>query len=119
MKIAVPVLEREINGKRLINPHFSKTSLFAVVDLESDRTELMENPGLGAERGRGRLIAESFLKEGIQGVLVKEIGPGAFGKIADLEIKIFLVPPEVKFLEEAVKLFKEGKLNPLREPGGF
>ena len=119
MKIAVPVLEREINGRRLINPHFGRTSLFAIVDLESGRTELMENPGFNVERGRGRLIAEGFLREDIQGVLVKEIGSGAFERITDLGIRIFLVPSEVKFLEEAIELFKEEKLKPLREPNGF
>ena len=116
VKIAVPVLEREINGKKLINPHFGKSNLFALVDLLSGKVELKENPALHLERGRGRFIAEMFFKEGVKAVLVKEMGPGAFEKITGLGMEVYLIPQEVKFLDDAVKLFKEGRLERLTEP---
>jgi len=117
MKVAVPILEKEFNGKKLINPHFGKSTLFAIVDLQTDSIKTRENPGLHVERGRGIYIAEMFKEEGVNAVLVKEMGPGAFDKIRNgLQIKVYLIPPELKFLDEALRFFKEGKLSELLEP---
>jgi len=116
MRVAVPVLEKEVNGKRLINPHFGKSDWFALIDIPSGRVELRENPALHLERGRGRFIADMFYKEGVKAVLVKEMGPGAFEKITGLGMEVYLIPQEVKFVDDAVELFKEGKLELLTEP---
>ena len=117
MRVAVPVLETEINGRRLVNAHFGKSNLFAIVDTETGEVELAENPALHIQRGRGVHIARMFGEKGVRAVLVKEMGPGAFDKIRNvLGIKVYLIPSEVKFLDQAVELFKEGKLTELLEP---
>ncbi len=114
MKVAVPVLE--VKGELRINPHFGKSDWFAIVDLETNSVEKVENPAMHLERGRGVFIAEMFSKKGVKAVLVKEIGPGAFEKVKSKGIEIFLVPMNVKKLEEGLNLFREGKLQPLEEP---
>ncbi|WP_457681020.1 NifB/NifX family molybdenum-iron cluster-binding protein [Thermovibrio sp.] len=116
MKVVVPVLETEVNGRRLVNAHFGKSNLFAIVDTETGEVKVKENPALQLQRGRGIYIAQMFKEEGVEAVLVKEMGPGAFDKVRSLGIKVYLVPPEVKFLDEAVEHFKEGKLSELLEP---
>jgi len=117
MRVAVPVLETEVEGRRLINAHFGKSNLFALVDTETGQVQLFENPGLHVERGRGIYIAEKFKELGVEAVLVKEMGPGAFDKIRNrMGIKVYLVPPQVKFLDEAVEAFKKGQLQELLEP---
>ena len=116
MKVAVPVLETEVNGRRLINAHFGKSNLFAIVNAESGEVEVVENPALHLERGRGRFIAELFKTKGVKAVLVKEMGPGAFDKVTSLGMEVYLIPEGVKFLDEVIELFKEGKLERLLEP---
>ncbi len=117
MKVAVPVLETEVNGRRLVNAHFGKSNLFAVADLDSGEIEIFENPALHLERGRGVYIAQSFYDRGVEAVLVKEMGPGAFDKVRNrFGMKVYLIPSKVKFLDEALTLFKEGKLQELLEP---
>ena len=116
MVVAVPVLEKEVNGRRLINPHFGKSDWFALIEVSSGKVELRKNPALHLKRGRGRFIADMFYKEGGKAVLVKEMGPGAFEKITGLGMEVYLIPQEVKFVDEAVELFKEGKLELLTEP---
>ena len=116
MKVAIPVLEKVINCKRLINPHFGKSDWFALIDISTGETELKENPALHLERGRGRFIADMFYREGVKAVLVKEMGPGAFEKITNLGMEIYLIPREIKFVNDALELFKEGKLDRLTEP---
>ncbi|MEO2083619.1 MAG: NifB/NifX family molybdenum-iron cluster-binding protein [Desulfurobacteriaceae bacterium] len=117
MKIAVPVLETEVKGRKLVNAHFGKSKHFAVVDTETGNVEVIENPGIHLPRGRGIYIAEMFKEKGVQAVLVKEMGAGAFDKIRNvMGIKVYLIPPEIKFLDEAVEAFKERKLKELPAP---
>ncbi|SMP15767.1 Predicted Fe-Mo cluster-binding protein, NifX family [Desulfurobacterium pacificum] len=117
MRVAVPILETEVNGRRLVNAHFGKSNLFAVVDTETGKVEVKENPGLHVERGRGIYIAEMFRENGVEAVLVKEMGPGAFDKIRNqLGITVYLIPQNVKFLDEAIEMFKKGELVELLEP---
>jgi predicted Fe-Mo cluster-binding NifX family protein len=117
MRVAVPVLETEVNGRRLVNAHFGKSNLFAVVDTGTGKVEVKENPGLHVARGRGIYIAEMFRENGVEAVLVKEMGPGAFDKIRNqLGITVYLIPENVKFLDEAIEMFKRGELEELLEP---
>ena len=111
MKVAAPVLEKGVDGKKLINPHFGKSKLFAVVDTETGELKVLKNPATEQEKGRGRLIAEILYREGVEVLLVKDIGEGAFEKISSRGIRVLKVPEKVKFLEDALELFKEGKLK--------
>jgi len=114
MIVALPVVEA--GGRRLVNPHFGKSNLFAVIDVETGEVETLKNPALHLKRGRGRLIAQALKERGVGAVLVKEIGPGAFERLREAGIEPYLVPREVKEVAEAVELFKEGKLKRLTEP---
>jgi predicted Fe-Mo cluster-binding NifX family protein len=117
MKVAVPVLKATVGGRMIVNAHFGKSNLFAVVDTKTGQVRVVENPGLHVERGRGIFIARMLAEEEVSAVLVKEIGPGAFERIRnELGIKIYLVPEEVKFLDTAVEKFKNGELGELLEP---
>jgi len=117
VKVAIPVLDTEVQGRKLVNAHFGKSNHFAVVDTDTEKIEIVKNPGLHAERGRGILIVEMFKRKGVDAVLVKEMGPGSFDKVKNiLGVKIYLVPPEVKFLDDAVEKFRRGELEELLEP---
>ncbi len=117
MKVAVPVLETEVKGRRLINAHFGKSNLFAIVDTETGEVKFVKNPANNVQRGRGMQIAQMLKEKGVKAVLVKEIGAGAFDKLKNVAgMEVYLVPTVVKFLDEAVSLFKEGKLTELSEP---
>lgn len=118
MKVAVPINRPREEGDLRVSSHFGKAHAFTIVDTESGKVEVVENPRLklGIEHGAGRYIAEMFTQKGVKAVLLKEIGRGAFGHLTSRGIKIYLVPKEVKTVQEALKLFKEGKLNLLLEP---
>ncbi|ADY73473.1 Dinitrogenase iron-molybdenum cofactor biosynthesis protein [Desulfurobacterium thermolithotrophum DSM 11699] len=117
MKVAVPILDTEVQGKKLVNAHFGKSNYFAIVDIATEKLEVVKNPGLHLERGRGMLIADMFSEKNVKAVLVKEMGPGSFDKIRNiLGIKVYLIPPQVKFLDDAIKKFKKGELEELLEP---
>ncbi len=118
MKVAIPINRPREEGDLRVSSHFGKAYAFAIADTESGKVEVVENPrmALGLQHGAGRYIAEMFAQKGVKAVLLREIGQGAFRHLTALGIKIYLVPKEVKTVEEALKLFKEGKLNLLLEP---
>ena len=118
MKVAIPINRPREEGDLRVSSHFGKAYAFAIVDTESGEVEVVENPrvALGLQHGAGRYIAEMFDQKGVKAVLLREIGEGAFGHLTTLGIKIYLVPKEVKTVQEAVEHFKNGKLNLLLEP---
>ena len=118
MKVAVPINRPREEGDLRVSSHFGKAYAFAIVDTETGEVKVVDNPrnALGLHHGAGRFIADLFTQEGVQAVLLREIGQGAFGHLTVRGIKIYLVPKEIKTVEEAVKAFKEGKLQMLLEP---
>jgi len=118
MRVAIPINRPREEGDLRISSHFGKAYAFAVVDTDSGEVEVVENPRvqLGIQHGAGRYIAQMFAQKGVNAVLLREIGAGAFRHLSAIGIKIYLVPKEVKTVEEAVNLFKEGKLQLLLEP---
>jgi predicted Fe-Mo cluster-binding NifX family protein len=118
MKLAVPINRPREEGDLRVSAHFGKAYAFAIIDTDTGEIKVVDNPrnALGLHHGAGRLIADLFAREGVGAVLLREIGHGAFGHLTALGIKIYLVPKEIKTVEEAVKAFKEGRLQMLLEP---
>jgi len=118
MKVAIPINRPKEEGDLRVSSHFGKAYAFAIADTKSGGIKIVDNPRnvLKLSHGAGRYIAELFEREGVKAVLLREIGAGAFGHLTARGIKIYLVPKEVKTVNEAVERFKEGKLQLLLEP---
>ncbi len=118
MKVAVPINRPREQGDLRVSSHFGKAYAFAVVNTETGEIQIVDNPRnvLKLEHGAGRFIAETFEREGIKVVLLREIGAGAFGHLKSRGIEIFLVPQNIKTVQEAVEAFKKGELQPLLAP---
>jgi len=118
MVLGIPVIEKEVEGKRIISPHFGKAPMFIIYNDITGETLLISNPKAksGCGGGAGRFIFDTFMRNGVDAVLVKGIGEGAFYNLQRAGMKAYLVPSDVKFVDEAIKLFKDGKLKVLDEP---
>ena len=118
MKVAIPVNRPREEGDYRVSSHFGKAFGFLIVDTRSGEKKFVENPrnALKLEHGAGKLIAQLFEREGVKAVLLKEIGRGAFGHLKMLGIEIYLIPAEVKEVDKALELFREGKLPVLDVP---
>ncbi|WP_457568563.1 NifB/NifX family molybdenum-iron cluster-binding protein [Desulfurobacterium sp.] len=116
MIVAVPAIETEINGKRLLSPHFGRAPGFVIFNGVTGESMFVENPKKRAGYGGGRLIADLFMRNGVDVVLVKEMGEGAFFNLQSAGVKVFLIPETIKFVEEAIDAYRDGKLKPLTEP---
>jgi len=75
------------------------------------------NPAAAAEeRGvRGRVVVDLLMRFGVQAVIAYEVGLGAFYRLAEQGVRVFLVK-RVMPVEEAIKLFAERKLREVNQP---
>ncbi len=118
MRVAIPINRpREENDLR-VSSHFGKAYAFAVVDTESGEVKILPNPRneLKLSHGAGKFIADLLFREGVRAVLLREIGEGAFNHLKRFGMKIYLLPREIKTVNEAVEAFKKGELPVLEVP---
>ncbi len=116
MRVAIPCIK--LRDILRVSPHFGRAPLFAIYELTNSGFKLValeENPAMRSIRERGEAIAQLLAKYGVDTVIVYEIGPGAYSKLVDRGIQVFLVN-ELVSVEEALRLFKEGKLTKAEGP---
>ncbi len=119
MILAVPVVRTR--DKLLVYPHFSKTPLFALIEVSGKNyriLEVIENPYTRLERGKGRALAELLFSKRVDGLLTIGIGEGAFYHLVSGNISIYYIETSGKPipLEEAMEKYLEGEAVLLREP---
>jgi len=119
MRIAVPAVV-ESGGELYVSPHFGRALYFAIYDVGEEGFKLVaveRNPAAAVEeRGmRDRMVVDLLTRFGVQAVIAYEVGLGAFYRLAELDIKVFLVE-RVMPVEETLKLFAEGKLWEANQP---
>lgn len=102
MKVALPVIEQKGKGY-WVSPHFGKARKFYIFDTESGEAKIVDLPEV--ERGRGRLIAETLKREGVEFVFCREIGEGAKEKLEEVGIEVRSTG--MSRVEEVVEAFTE------------
>jgi len=118
MRIAIPCTES--SGSLYVSPHFGRAQCFAIYEIYDDSIKMLaveKNPVAPMEYGggRGRVIVDMLLRYGVEGAIVYEIGSGAFYRLHEAGVKIFLVD-RIMNIEEAIRLFKEGRLREASKP---
>ncbi len=118
MIIGIPVIEKEVDGKRIISPHFGRAPMFVVYNDITGETLIVSNPKskTGCGGGAGRFIFDTFMRNGVDIVLIKGIGEGAFYNLQKAGMKAYLVSSDIKFVDDAVSAFKTGKFMEVTEP---
>ncbi len=75
MKIAVSSTGASLNSQ--IEPRFGRCEQFIIVDPETMRFEVMENPGSIASGGAGITTAQEIARKGAEAVITGHCGPNA------------------------------------------
>ncbi len=108
-KVALPVSGDEVTGPG----EGEKVEIFEVEN-EIKLIEEYPNPALQAIAARGAHMLKSALDKGAQVFLVTEMGPPGV-RLLQGKAKAFLVEEGTK-VDDALKLFKEGKLQEIVKP---
>ena len=118
MKIAIT--STGLNLRSNVSLVFGRSPNFIIADLENSEirnVSPVENPAKN-ERGAGNLAAQFMIDQGVEALIVSELGNVAFGILKNAGIKIYKISPGS--VEKNLKYFKEGKLDEITSAsGGF
>ncbi|MEZ0345551.1 MAG: NifB/NifX family molybdenum-iron cluster-binding protein, partial [Infirmifilum sp.] len=115
--VLVPVVK--VEEKMFLSPHFGRAPGFAVYEVSNGNVtlvEYVENPYKGSHEhsGHGRQVLDFImsLRPGV--VVVKSIGAGAFYRLKEAGVPIYL--SNDRMAEEALAKLVRGELEELSEP---
>jgi len=107
MKIAVCAQGRTLDDQ--VDPRFGRCGYFLLV--EGDEVRAMENPSLGAPGGAGVQAAQFLADQGVEALLVGNLGPNAAQALEAAGIEVYRSQPGSA--GENISLLKEGQLEKL------
>jgi len=113
MKICITSLGPDLDSP--IDPRFGRAQYLLLLDQEGNLEEALPNSGIEAMRGAGIAAAQQIVNKGIKILITGNIGPNAFGVLAQSGVKVALVPPGVS-VKEAFKMWEQDKLSLVRQP---
>ena len=111
LKVAIPVMMPEGLRSKL-SRHIGKAPYYIFIELKDNKImswDIGENPAADLDRKRGVKTAEYLEGQGVNIVIVKDIGEGPFHKFHDSFIKLLEMPDDVEDVETLI-----GKIPELR-----
>jgi len=120
--VGAPVVN--IHNEYYLSPHFGRAPLFAFIQISSNSykiLEVVENPHIRHEHGRGRAIVELLASRDVSAVILLGVGYGAFHMLKEHGIKVYYVPVQgvgnkLVPLSKAIEMFMNRQLEEAVEP---
>ena len=113
MKIAITTQGQDLSSR--LDPRFGRSKWLILVDTDTDHFKIHDNTvNLNASSGAGIQTAQNVANLEAEAVITGNVGPNAFKTLNAAKIKVLLVEPQT--VQEALNLFKEGKLQEVTEP---
>jgi len=113
MKIAITAQGQDLSNQ--LDTRFGRAKWLIVYDTETGSVEANDNTvNLNASSGAGIQTAQNAANLGAEAVITGNMGPNAFKTLNAAKVKVFL--SKASTVQEALDLFKEGKLQEVTEP---
>lgn len=112
MKVAVSTTGNDLNA--LVNPRFGRCQQFVIVNTETMKFEVLENPNIAASGGAGIQTAQLLAEKGVQAVLTGNCGPNAFTTLQAAGIKVFVGVTGT--VQAVIEQYKNGQLQTAAQP---
>ena len=113
MKILISALGKE--SKDLLDSRFGRCDYFQVFNTETNEYKVLENEGVKSSQGAGIAASQQVIDEGVDVVITGKLGPNAFNILNDANLELYSCS-EIS-IEDAIKSYKEGKLEVLSKSG--
>jgi predicted Fe-Mo cluster-binding NifX family protein len=111
-KIAVTAVEASLDAA--VDPRFGRCAYFLIVDAQQGTFEAFKNPYAAAGRRAGAQSARMIASKGAKLVLTGKCGASASSALSAAGIQA--VPGCSGIVRDAIKQYKEGKLQPTGDP---
>ncbi|MBE9581722.1 MAG: NifB/NifX family molybdenum-iron cluster-binding protein [Proteobacteria bacterium] len=112
MKVAISSKGKSLDSE--IEPRFSRSPLFVIVDTETGDFKASKNPGASAKDAACVDAVEFLTGKGVKAVLTGNVGHNAFVTLQDATIRIYLGATGT--VRSAVEDFKKRRLSRAKEP---
>ncbi len=115
MILGLPIIK--VGEKYYLSPHFGRAPYFALVEINGHEYKVLEvikNPHVEHEHGRGAGVIDLVTSRGVNALIVQNMGYNAFTALRERGVKVYFIPEAVEgliTLEEAVRMFVEGNLE--------
>ncbi|ASJ12757.1 NifB/NifX family molybdenum-iron cluster-binding protein [Thermococcus thioreducens] len=104
MKIAVPTNGGGIDD--VVAPVFGRAPAFLIVEVDENGTivssKVLQNPAASSVGGIGPLAVQALINEGVDAVIVPQVGPNALGALQAAGIRVYQAAPGTP-AREAIK----------------
>jgi predicted Fe-Mo cluster-binding NifX family protein len=111
MTIAIPVNDNSKNTDICIS--FGRAPFFMLYDIESGEYDFLENRAATAQGGAGIKAAQSIADSGVGALLSPRLKENAADVLTAAKINLYRT--ESGSVQENIKAFKEGRLQPLND----
>lgn len=115
-RVCLPIKEKKGMGSEISN-HFGRAENFMFVDLDRGKIKdhyVRKNTYKEKEKRAGLSAALFVMKEKIDSIITKEMGPISFHTLRDNIVDVY--DAKEKTVEEAINNFSKGKTTLLKEP---
>jgi predicted Fe-Mo cluster-binding NifX family protein len=112
MKIAISSTGQTLDSQ--VDQRFGRAAYFIIVDTESMEFEVIENSNTAGAGGAGINSAKVVIDAQAEAVLTGNCGPNAQRTLSAANLKLYTGVSGT--IEQAVDLFKAGKLSEATEP---
>jgi len=112
MKIAITSTGKTLDSQ--VDQRFGRAAYFIVVETETMGFSVLENESVAAAGGAGITSAKAVIDAGAEAVLTGNCGPNAQRTLSAAAVKLYTGATGT--IEEAIELFKNGKLTEATSP---
>ena len=112
MKIAITSTGSDLTSQ--IDARFGRCPHFIIIDLDTEKFEVVENPNIQVMGGAGIQSAQLIASKGVEVVLTGSCGPNAFQTLSVAGVKVIAGISGI--VQEAIEGFKSGKFQSTNTP---
>ena len=118
MRIAVPS-SKSGGLEDTIATVFARAPVFTIIDIENGEikdVKVIQNRAMNVPSGAGPMLVQMLIKEGVEAVIVPQLGPNAMAALQAAGIKVYTFPPGTP-IKEAVEKISKGEIpQPFQAP---
>ena len=114
MKLAFTLKTRADNSS--LERRFGRCPYFLIVDTDSGKRGIMENPALQSQHGAGTQAAQFLVEEGVEAVISGDFGPNAYSVLDAAGVRMYSATE--KPVENLLSDFQDGNLRRATPRGG-
>ncbi len=92
-----------------VDPRFGRAQYFLIVDTETEKVEVIQNPNVGGVGGVGVQSGQLISEKGAKTVLTGNVGPNAYKTLEAAGIEI--ISGVSGLVKEAIEGYKQGKFK--------